>query len=47
MDISKRVYKRHYKGEWIAESDYDCRDDAAERVHWLNGGGKPSDTIAE
>lgn len=30
-------------GEWIAESDYDCRDDAAERVHWLNGGGEPSD----
>ena len=34
-------------GEWIAESDYDCREDAAKRVHWLNGGGKPSDTIKE
>lgn len=32
-------------GEWVPESDYECRDDAAERVHWLNGGGKPSDTI--
>jgi hypothetical protein len=26
-------------GKWISESDYECRDDAAERVHWLNGGG--------
>lgn len=25
-------------GEWIAESDYDNREDASERVHWLNGG---------
>lgn len=32
-------------GKWVSESDYECRDDAAERVHWLNGGGKPSDTI--
>ena len=32
-------------GEWIAESDYDNKADAAERVHWLNGGGEPSDTI--
>ena len=34
-------------GECIPESDYECRDDAAERVHWLNGGGKPSDTIKD
>ena len=33
--------------EWVSESDYECRDDAAERVHWLNGGGKPSDTIKD
>jgi len=25
-------------GEWIAESDHGCSEDAAERVHWLNGG---------
>ena len=34
-------------GKWVSESDYECRDDAAERVHWLNGGGKPSDTIKD
>ena len=34
-------------GEWIAEEDFECRADAAERVHWLNGGGKSSDTINE
>jgi len=34
-------------GEWVSESDYECRDDAAERVHWLNGGGKPSDNRAD
>lgn len=34
-------------GRWISESDYEYRDDAAERVHWLNGGGNPSDTINE
>jgi ribosomal protein S16 len=34
-------------GEWVSESDYECREDAAERVHWLNGGGKPSDTIKD
>lgn len=33
-------------GEWVPESDYECRDDAAERVHWLNGGGKPSDIMS-
>lgn len=32
-------------GKWVSESDYECRDDAAERVHWLNGGGKPRDII--
>ena len=30
-------------GEWVPESDYECRDDAAERLHWLNG----SDTIKD
>ena len=32
-------------GEWIGESDYENRADAAERVHWLNGGN--IDTIDE
>ena len=25
------------KGNWIAESDYENKDDAASRVAWLNG----------
>jgi hypothetical protein len=25
-------------GEWHSESDHLDRDDAADRVHWLNGG---------
>jgi hypothetical protein len=25
-------------GKWIPESDHDNTDDAAERVHYLNGG---------
>lgn len=25
-------------GEWIPESDHSFRDDAADRVHYLNGG---------
>jgi hypothetical protein len=31
----------HYnpRGEFIAESDHDTPDKAAERVAWLNGGG--------
>lgn len=33
------------EGEWIAESDYDNRADAAERVHWLNGGGESRNNI--
>ena len=32
-------------GEWIAESDWDSRESAALRVHWLNGGGETSDNI--
>ncbi len=30
----------HYSpdGKWHAESDYADRDEAAARVHWLNGG---------
>lgn len=27
-------------GKWISESDHSSADDAAERVHWLNGGEK-------
>ena len=30
-------------GEWIAESDHGCSEDAAERVHWLNGGREHRD----
>lgn len=26
------------KGNWRAESDQDTKEQAAERVHWLNGG---------
>lgn len=26
-------------GEWHPEGDYDSQEKAAERVHWLNGGG--------
>jgi hypothetical protein len=25
------------QGEWIAESDHETTESAAERVHWLNG----------
>jgi len=25
-------------GTWVAESDHDTREKAAERVHYLNGG---------
>jgi hypothetical protein len=30
----------HYTpdGKWVAESDYDSREAAAARVHYLNGG---------
>lgn len=28
------------KGEWVAESDHDSKEDAANRVHWLNGGAE-------
>jgi hypothetical protein len=27
-------------GEWNPEGDYDSKDQAAERVHYLNGGSK-------
>jgi hypothetical protein len=27
-------------GKWIPESDHGNREDAADRVHWLNGGEK-------
>lgn len=30
------------RGEWIAESDWPTETKAAERVHWLNGGSRPS-----
>ena len=26
------------KGEWFEDSIYEDRDEAAQRVHWLNGG---------
>ena len=26
------------KGEWFEDSSYEDRDEAAQRVHWLNGG---------
>lgn len=25
-------------GTWVAESDHDSAEEAAKRVHWLNGG---------
>lgn len=28
------------KGEWIPESDHETREQASDRVHWLNGGDK-------
>ena len=28
------------KGNWVPESDWDDKDRAAERVHWLNGGNE-------
>lgn len=28
------------KGKWQSESDHDTKEQAAERVHWLNGGHK-------
>lgn len=30
----------HYdpNGNWIAESDHSSKEEAAKRVHWLNGG---------
>ena len=27
------------KGTWVPESDHNSREEAAERVHYLNGGG--------
>ena len=26
------------KGEWYPDTDYDTQEEAAKRVHWLNGG---------
>lgn len=34
-------------GEWISESEYECMEDAAERVHWLNGGVKHRDIMKD
>jgi len=25
-------------GTWVSESDHNCKQDAAQRVHYLNGG---------
>jgi len=30
-------------GTWEAESDHSSKEDAAARVHWLNGGKKDAD----
>lgn len=36
------------EGKWIADSDYGSREDAAKRVHFLNGGNEyPSDDEPE
>lgn len=35
------------KGKWQPESDHDTKEQAAERVHWLNGGHKYSSLIDE
>ncbi|GAI69606.1 unnamed protein product [marine sediment metagenome] len=32
-------YEPH--GEWVAESDHSSKEDAAARVHYLNGGNEP------
>ncbi len=26
------------KGQWVPESDHPTKEEAANRVHWLNGG---------
>jgi hypothetical protein len=26
------------QGTWVPESDHESREEAAKRVHWLNGG---------
>jgi len=31
------------EGEWHPESDYDTREEAAKRVHYLNGGKEDDD----
>ena len=28
------------KGQWTPESDWDSKEKAADRVHWLNGGSE-------
>lgn len=28
------------QGKWHADSDYEDREEAAQRVHYLNGGGE-------
>lgn len=33
-------------GAWQAESDHATADDAAQRVHWLNGGHLPMERAA-
>ena len=30
-------------GRWVSESDHSTKQQAAERVHWLNGGKEDSD----
>lgn len=32
------------EGQWHADSDFERREDAAQRVHWLNGGNTTTNT---
>jgi hypothetical protein len=32
-------------GEWNAESDHSSTEAAAQRVHWLNGGGQEKEYV--
>ena len=34
-------------GKWQSESDHDTKEQAAERVHWLNGGHKYPSLVDE
>lgn len=34
------------QGQWQPESDHSSREEAALRVHYLNGGSRPQDVLA-